>query len=74
MKGRVSHSGAELTQHQPHDAHILLLFYHGDTPLNKLVYIKVVIQEPISPPVADDKILGVPSLGALSPLAWPNHA
>jgi hypothetical protein len=73
MKGCDSHSGAELTQHQPHDAHVLLLFYHGNTPLNDLVYIKVVVQEPISVPVADDEILRprVTYLGGVVPPPWP---
>jgi hypothetical protein len=30
-------------EHQPHGDHVLLLFYHGDEPLNKLVHIKVIV-------------------------------
>jgi hypothetical protein len=43
MKRRIPHGGAELAQHQPHSDHVLLLFYHGYTPLNELVHIKVIV-------------------------------
>jgi hypothetical protein len=43
MKRCVSHGGAGLAQHQPHSGHVLLLFYHGDTPLNELVHMKVIV-------------------------------
>jgi hypothetical protein len=76
MERRVPHSRAELAKHQPHGDHVLLLFHHGDAPLNELVDIKVIVQEPILPPVADDEVLGPGGTylgGVIPPLAWPNH-
>jgi hypothetical protein len=72
MERSIPHGRAELAKHEPHGGHVLLLFYHGDAPLNELVHIKVIVQEPIPPPVADDKILRPRStyLGGVVP-AWP---
>jgi hypothetical protein len=72
MERRVPHSRAELAKHQLHGDHVLLLFHHGDATLNELVNIKVIVQEPILSPMADDEILGPGGkyLGGVIP-PWP---